>query len=133
MMKSVLDDLRLEPRPNMWQEFDIVGIVHKELFSHGQTVMEKFYCDFLKRFTEHIRRKRPYKWRNNSSALYHDKPAAHASLVVRQFLVSTNTTVIPKTPYSPDRAPCNFFLFRKMKLKLKGRRFDSIEEIQTDS
>jgi transposase len=39
-------------------------------------------------------------------------------------------TVIPHPPYSPDLAPCEFFLFSKMKLKLKGRRFDTIEEIQ---
>ena len=35
----------------------------------------------------------------------------------------------PHPPYSPDLAPCDFFLFPKMKLKLKGRRFDTIEEI----
>jgi hypothetical protein len=38
--------------------------------------------------------------------------------------------VILHLPYSPDLAPCDFFLFLKMKLKLKGRRFDTIEEIQ---
>jgi hypothetical protein len=41
--------------------------------------------------------------------------------------------VIPHPPYSPDLAPCDFFLFPKMKLKLKGRRFDAIEEIQAES
>jgi hypothetical protein len=41
-------------------------------------------------------------------------------------------TVIPHPPYSPDLAPCDFFLFPKMKLKLKGRRFDTIEEIQAE-
>jgi len=30
-------------------------------------------------------------------------------------------------------APCDFFLFPKLKLKLKGRRFDTIEEIQAES
>jgi hypothetical protein len=35
--------------------------------------------------------------------------------------------VIPHPLYSPDLAPCDFFLFPKMKLKLKGRRFDTIE------
>jgi len=38
--------------------------------------------------------------------------------------------VIPHPPYSPDLSPCHFFLFPKMKLKLKGCRFDTIEEIQ---
>jgi hypothetical protein len=41
--------------------------------------------------------------------------------------------VIPNPPHSPDVAPCHFFLFPKMKLKLKGRRFDTIEEIQAES
>jgi hypothetical protein len=39
-------------------------------------------------------------------------------------------TVIPHQLYSPDFAPCYFFLFPKMKLKLKGRLFDTTEEIQ---
>jgi hypothetical protein len=42
-------------------------------------------------------------------------------------------TVIPHPPYSSDLAPCDFFLFLEIKLKLKGRRFDTIEEIQAES
>jgi hypothetical protein len=41
--------------------------------------------------------------------------------------------VIPNPPYSHDLATCDFFLFPKIKLKLKGRRFDTTEEIQTES
>jgi hypothetical protein len=41
--------------------------------------------------------------------------------------------VIPHPLYFPDLAPCDFFLFPKMKLKLKGRRFDTAEEIQAES
>jgi hypothetical protein len=41
--------------------------------------------------------------------------------------------VIPHPPYSPDLTPCDFFLFPKIKLKLKGPRFDTIEEIQAES
>jgi hypothetical protein len=37
--------------------------------------------------------------------------------------------VITHPQYSPDLALCDFFLFPKMKLKLKGRQFDTIEEI----
>jgi hypothetical protein len=36
-------------------------------------------------------------------------------------------------PYSPDLAPCDFFLFPKLKMKLKGRRFQTAEEIQAES
>jgi hypothetical protein len=39
----------------------------------------------------------------------------------------------PQKPYSLDFTPCVFFLFAKIKLKPKGRRFDTIEEIQVES
>jgi hypothetical protein len=40
--------------------------------------------------------------------------------------------VIPHAPYSPDLAPCDFFLLPKMKLKLIEHRCDTLEEIQTE-
>ena len=43
------------------------------------------------------------------------------------------TTVLPQPPYSPDLAPADFFLFPKLKSTLKGRRFESIEAIKTNS
>jgi hypothetical protein len=42
-------------------------------------------------------------------------------------------TVIPHPPYSPDLAPCDFSLFPRLKIKLKGRRFDSKEVIEAES
>jgi hypothetical protein len=35
--------------------------------------------------------------------------------------------------YWPDLAPCDFFLFPKMKSKLKGCRFQDVTEIQEQS
>jgi hypothetical protein len=111
--------------------FYIKGIVHKEFLPPGQTVNGKFYCDILKRLRESIRCKRPDKWKNNNWFLHHDNAPAHTSLV-RQFLVSKNTTVIPHPLFARPRT-CDFFLFPKMKLRLKGRRFDTIEEIHAES
>jgi len=42
-------------------------------------------------------------------------------------------TVIPHPPYLQDLATCNFFLYLKMKLKLKAQRYDSTEQIQMKS
>ena len=36
-------------------------------------------------------------------------------------------------PYLPDLAPCDFFLFPKMKLRLKGRHFDTTEGIHAET
>jgi hypothetical protein len=62
--------------------------------------------------------------------LHHDNVPSHTSVLTQQFLVKYKMALIPQPPYSPYLAPCDFFLFQKMKLNLKGRRFDSIEVIQ---
>jgi len=93
----------------------------------GQTVNGKFYYEDLSRLSEGIRRKRPDKWQKTNSFLHHENAPAHTSLVVRQFLIRKNIAVNP-TPQSPDLVPCDFFIFPKMKLRLKGRRFDTTEE-----
>ncbi|PNF25826.1 hypothetical protein B7P43_G11746 [Cryptotermes secundus] len=53
--------------------------------------------------------------------------------IVQEFLAKNKMAVVPHPPYSPDLAPCDFFLFPKMKIKLKGRRFDTVEEIQVET
>ena len=63
--------------------------------------------------------------------LHHDNEPAHTSLAVREFLTK-NVTTVPHPVYSPDLAPCNLYMFPKMKLWLKGWRFISIEEIQAE-
>jgi hypothetical protein len=55
---------------------------------------------------------------------------------MREFLAHKGIITLPHPPYSPDLAPCDFFLFPEMKLQLKGRRFDrveGVEEIQQES
>jgi hypothetical protein len=92
-----------------------------------------FYCDVWRRLRENVRRRRPELWREQTWLIHHDNAPSHTSVVTGQFLAKHKIIVIPHAPYSPDFAPCDFFLFQKMKLKLKVRRFDTIEEIQAES
>ena len=77
--------------------------------------------------------KRPEAWTNKTWTLHHDNAPAHASLLIREFLAKQETIVVPQPPYSPDLAPADFFLFPKFKSTLKGRRFQTIEEIKENS
>jgi hypothetical protein len=54
-------------------------------------------------------------------------------VLTQQYLARYIMAVIPNPMYSPDLAPCDFFPFPKIKLKLNGRRFDTTEEIQAKS
>jgi len=112
--------------------FDQKGIVDKEFVPPGQTVNAAFYVKVLKRLRENVQRKRPDQWRNNTWLLHHDNAPAHAALLTRRFLTDNNMTVMPHPPYSPDLAPSDFFLFPILKMKLKGRSFQT-EEIQAES
>jgi hypothetical protein len=41
--------------------------------------------------------------------------------------------IVPHPPYSLDLAPCDFTLFPKLKMKLKGRRFETVSVIRRKS
>jgi hypothetical protein len=41
--------------------------------------------------------------------------------------------IIPHPPYLPDLTPCDFTLFPKLKMKLKGQRLETVSDIQRES
>ena len=69
-------------------------------------------------------------WSSGDWFLHHDDAPAHTTLSVRQFLAKNNMKVIAHPPYSPDLAPCNFFLFPRMKRQMKGKRFADVSEVK---
>ncbi|VVC44823.1 Hypothetical protein CINCED_3A022962 [Cinara cedri] len=79
---------------------------------------------------ERVRKKRPELWKNNSWILHQDNAPAHNALSVKQYLAGKRTPVLEHAPYSPDLAPCDFFLFPKIKSALKGTRFESMEAVK---
>ena len=47
-----------------------------------------------------------------------------------RFLMKHHITQVTRPSYIPDLAPCDFWLFPKLKSPLKGKRFQTIDEIQ---
>jgi histone-lysine N-methyltransferase SETMAR len=45
-------------------------------------------------------------------------------------LTQKNVTTLYHHPYSPDLSPPDYFLFPKLKMKLKGLQFADVAEIQ---
>jgi len=69
-------------------------------------------------------------WSSGEWFLDHDNAPVHTTLSVQQFLKKYSMTVIPHPPYSPDLAPCDFFLFRRMKGQMKGKGFADVSEVK---
>ena len=49
------------------------------------------------------------------------------------FLAKHKIPLIRQAPYSPDMAPCDFWLFPKLKMPLKGTQFESREDIMRNA
>jgi hypothetical protein len=46
------------------------------------------------------------------------------------FLAKNSITKMDHPPYSPDLAPCDFWLFPKLKNALKGQRFANLPDLK---
>jgi len=104
----------------------------KSLFQLAKQLLVHI-IEVLKRLMCRIHRIRPEYCDPEDWFLLHDNAPSHTSLIVRQFLARNRVSVLNHSPYSPDLAPCDFSLFPKLKLKLKGRFFNDIPTIQAST
>jgi len=110
--------------------FDIRGVIYIDWVPEGQTVNQVYYKNVLTTLRERVRRRRPDMWKKASWILHHDNAPAHNALSVKRYLTKNNIPVMEHPPYSPDLAPCDFFLFPKIKSALKGTRFKSMDAVK---
>jgi len=61
--------------------------------------------------------------------LQHDNAPAYTSALAKAKLVELGYELLLHPPYSPDLAPCDFFLIQNLKKSLAGQKFVSNEEV----
>ena len=91
----------------------------------GKTVTGKFYKNVVLRKLKNYCKSRRHKTGLKYVELLHDNAPAHKARIVTDFLDSEKVTVLPDPPCSLDLAPCDYFLFPKLKYHLSGRRYNS--------
>jgi len=106
------------------------GIIHHEFVPEGQTITGSFYLSVLERLWKRIRRAWPEYSAPGSWFLLHDNAPVHRAVAVKEFLARKQVCVLHHPPYSPDLSPCEYFLFPKLKLSLKGRLFKDVRDIR---
>jgi hypothetical protein len=108
--------------------FDLEGIVRSEFVPSGTTVNSAYYKGALERLRNDVRRKRQQKWANGF-VLNHDKAPCHIPFSSISSCWTKNYCV-PTSAVFNRLAPCDFWLFPKLKLTMKVKRFASIPEIE---
>ncbi len=109
---------------------DSQGVIQAEFTPRGETIDAEAYCHTLRRLRENIRKKRPHLWAGHQFLLHHDNASPHTAVFTLAFIGERDMEMVPHPPYSPDLAPCDFFMFPRLKAELRGRQFRRIPEMQ---
>ncbi|KAL0860950.1 hypothetical protein ABMA27_009481 [Loxostege sticticalis] len=104
--------------------WDSQGIILIDFMEKGKTITGAYYAALLGKFQSNTKKK---------VIFHHDNAPAHTSAIATSKLVKLRYQLLPHPPYSPDLAPCDFFLFPNMKKWLGGKRFSSNEEVVAET
>ena len=80
----------------------------------------------LREFRKRFLGKRPALFKLGQWHFHQDNALVHNSMLVTDYLTKMGINTVPRPPYSPDLAPCDFCLFPK----LRGCRYETIEEMK---
>lgn len=109
--------------------WDMLGIIHFELLDMYQTITANIYCEQLHRLRRALTIKRPAMVRRKGIILQQDNARPHTAKVTKDTLMDFSWEILPHPPYSPDLAPSDYHLFRSLERFIRGKTFDSKEDI----
>ena len=106
--------------------FDAGGVVFYH-FNAGSVNAER-YIETLRQLRQKMRQRRGFS-EGQVIRLHHDNAPPHTAHATGQYLAQNDFEVVAHPAYSPDIAPCDFYLFGALKSALAGRHFSSTAEI----
>ena len=105
---------------------DSTSMIYMHWVPTGQTVNKEYYVEVLREFSQRFRWKRPVLFKLVQWHFHQDNAPVHNSILVTDYLTKMGIKTVPQPPYSPDLAPCDFWLFSK----LRCCRYETIEEMK---
>ena len=127
--KEGRESLRDDERCGRSREVSM-GIIYIHWVPTGITVNKEYYIEVLREFRKTFRRKRPELFESGQWHFHQDNAPVHKSILVTDYLTQMGIKTVPHPPYSPDLAPCDFWLFPKLKENLRGNRYSTIEDMK---
>ena len=109
-----------------WDAHELIFIDYIE---KGRTITGVYYDALLNRLVDEIRKKRPHL--KKKKILFHDDNVlSHTSKTAKAKKHELGFESLPHPPFSLDLAPSDFYLFPNFKRWLRGRSFESNEEVE---
>ena len=110
--------------------FDSSGMRYMHWVPTGQTVNKGYYVEVLREFRKRFRRKRPSFFKSGQWHFQQDNALVHNSILVTDYLTKMGIKTVLQPPYSLDLASFDFCLFPKLKEKLRGCCYETIEKMK---
>ena len=110
--------------------FDSTGMIYMHWIPTGPTINKEYYVEVLKEFRKRFRRKMPALFKSGQWHFHQDNAPVHNFILLTDYLTKIGIKTGPHRPYSPDLASCDFWFFPKLKEKLRGCRYETIEEMK---
>ena len=106
------------------------GMIYMHWVPTVQTVNKEYYVEVLREFRKRFRRQRTALFKVGQWHFHEDNAPVHHSILVTDYLTKIGIKTVPHTLNSPDLAPSDFWLFLKLKKKLRGCYYETIKEIK---
>ena len=119
-----------EPKASFFYFFQYRrGVVALDILPEKASITAKYYTEVvLQKVVNAICEQRPTVGTSRTLML-HDNAASHNAKVTTTFLEERQIQILAHPAYSPDLAPCDFWLFPILKERLAGRKFDRIQDL----
>ncbi len=108
--------------------FDSHGVI--STYFTKETVDTEIYIDAMCAIREAVRRKRPQLWQGQNFFLLQDNASPHTSLDALVYFHEVQMDLWAHPQYSPDLSPCDFWAFPYLKSKIRGHRFQSVDDLE---
>ena len=108
---------------NLWGMMRGVGGIRKSIHQTWLAKRLGLLCWGFKGVQERFLGKRPALFKSGQWHFQQDNATVHNSILVTDYLTKMGIKTVPHHPYSPDLAPCDFWLFPK----LTGCCYETIE------
>jgi histone-lysine N-methyltransferase SETMAR len=108
--------------------WDDSGVLLLDFLPHKETVTGIYYSQLITRLHAAIKEKRRGKL-THGVVLLHDNAPVHKAKVSQHAIHDCQFEELNHPPYSPDMAPSDYYLFSHLKKYLRGKHFESDDEL----
>ena len=103
--------------------WDCKGVILTHFVPKARTVNGEYYSDLLINELRPAILEKRRGLQNRGIILHHDNAPSHTANITLNTIRQLHWEILAHPAYSPDLAPCDYYLFADMKNYLRGKRF----------